>query len=271
MNIDVSQEEFGHFLFELASSNDYQYKFLRNEVAQCMQGKSKFYDDSLLNIQGESWILLIHSRAILVYGNNWSMSQFEEIKKSFDLSKFTNYLITGDSELIKALIDFYDIDNFRIEMERVFYRTSSITHYSNKDLEISLPKEKDLKVLAEMLQQYYHEEYEGENDKTIEEMVSRVKECKLEGKMFVLKNSQNDILSFCTIIDPDIGILFTNKEFRRKGYGKIILSYCADLILLQNSEIYLMTVKSKVESNAVCQRVGFKPYFEYSYIRINNS
>jgi GNAT superfamily N-acetyltransferase len=271
MNIHTSQEEFDNFLHGLASSQDYRYKLLRYEISQAVKGRSIFYDGSLLNVQGESWILIIHSGAILVYGNNWSKNQFEEIKGSFDLTKFTNYLVTGDSSLIKALLEFYEINNFRIEMERLFYKTTSINIFDSNDLRITPANEKDINILAAMLQQYYHEEYEGENDKTIEDMVSRVRQCIFNETMFVLENHKGDILSFCTIIDPDIGIFFTNTEFRNKGYGKIILSYCADLLLERNTEIYLMTVKSKVDSNTACRRVGFEPYFEYSYTRINNS
>jgi hypothetical protein len=247
------------------------YKFLSHEVAKCMQGDSTFYDDSLLNIRGDSWILIIHSDAVMIYGHMWSSENFEEIKKGFDLSKFSNYLIIGDSLLIKALLEFYEIDNFIIEMERVFYRANSITLFDTQDLEISSPEEIDINPLASMLQQYYHEEYDGENDKSLEEMKSRIQTCISKKAIYVLKNGENNILSFCTLIDPDIGIFFTKAELRNKGYGKIILSYCSDILLQQNEEIYLMTVKSKAESNAACQRVGFRQFYEYSYIRINNS
>jgi hypothetical protein len=273
MNIHVTHREFENFLRGITISADYQYKLLRHEIFQAVKGQSVFYDGSLINIniQSKSWILIIHSGTILIYGENWSKSQFEEIKTAFDLTKFTNYLLTGDSLLIKALLEFYEIDNFLIEMERLFYKTTSIKVFNNLDLEIAPAANKDVNVLAAMLQQYYHEEYEGENDKTIEEMISRVNQCISEGTMFVLSNNKGDILSFCTIIDPDIGIFFTKTEFRNNGYGKIILSYCSNLLLQRNGEVYLMTVKSRVESNTACERVGFKPYFEYSYIRINNS
>lgn len=270
MNFHISQDYFQDLLFELASSQDYKYKFLRHELIQAIQGKSKFYDDSLLNVQGEGWILIIHSEALLVYGDNWTKNQFDEMKKSFDLTKFTNYLMTGESALINALFEFYKIDNYRIEMERIFYRTNSVTSFTNDSLKISKANKKDTNILAS-LQQYYHEEYEGENDKQIEEMISKVEKCIAKESMYVLKNSEDKILSFCTIISPDIGILFTNQEFRNNGYGKVLLSYCSDILLEENEEIYLMSVKSRLESNAVFKRVGFEPYYDYSYIRINNS
>ena len=271
MNIPISQDKFQDFLIELCKSDDFRYKFLRHEVTQALQGKTFFYDKSILNIQGDSWILIIHSSALLIYGENWNNEQFIELEKVFDLTKFSNYLLVGESLLINALLEYYNIENYQLEMQRLFYRAKAINIFTDNNLEIYAPTENDVEILAKMLQQYYHEEYEGENDKGIEEMSKRVNTCISEKTIYLLKNEKNDILSFCTIINPDIGILFTNGKFRNKGYGKIILSHCADLLLKRNNEIYLMTVKSNAESNSVCYKVGFKPYFEYSYVRINSN
>jgi GNAT superfamily N-acetyltransferase len=256
---------------KLINSREFIYKFLRHDVELALRGESIFYDDSILNIQGESWILIIHAEKLLVYGCNWLTSQLEEIKRSFDLTQFSNYLITGDSKLIKALLEFYNIENYETEMERLFYRASSISTLGNEAVNISLANENDVAPVAVMLQQYYHEEYNGENDKKIEEMVLRVEACISDEAMTVLRSKDGKLLSFCTIINPDIGILFTNLEYRGKGYGKILLSYWSKMLLEHNSEVYLMTVKTRIESNAVCQKVGYVPFFDYSYVRVNKT
>ena len=85
----------------------------------------------------------------------------------------------------------------------------------------------------------------------------------------MLRNQNNETLSFCTIINPDIGILFTSPTHRNNGFGKILLSYCSQLLLNYNDEIYLMTDKNKVSSNSACQRVGFEPFFNYQQLLIN--
>ncbi|TAE36765.1 MAG: GNAT family N-acetyltransferase [Sphingobacteriales bacterium] len=219
----------------------------------------------------ESWILIIHSNTIFVYGNNWNKNQFDEISKSFDFSLFSNYPVSGETSLINQLLEHYKIDNFRIETERLFYRTNSVEAFSNINLEVLLPNEKDVNILAKMLLQYYLEEYEGESKKTFIEMRSKIEEYISGERIYILKNLNGNILSFCTINNPDIGIFFTRKEYRNKGYGKIILSFCSNLLLKRNAEIYLMTMRTKLESNTACKQVGFKQYFEYSSIRINNS
>jgi Predicted acetyltransferase len=269
MNILTTQNEFSDFLMELATSGEYQYKFLKHELANIFQGRSPIYDDSLLNVQGDSWILIVHGDTIMIHGHNWSVNQFTEIREAFDLSRFNNYLLRGDAVLIRSLNDFYGIRNFDVEMERLFYRTNAIKLFPTGDLVISQAREEDLAQLAPMMQMYYHEEYNGENDKTIEESTARARKCLVRGMMYVLRNAEGTLLSFCTVNDPDIGILFTKQEFRNRGCGKMILSYCGELLLQKNDEAYLMTVASQPASNAACQQVGFRQYFEYGYVRIN--
>ena len=53
MNIDVLESEFEALLIGLANSGDYQYKFLRHEVRQAMEGKSRFYESSVLIFKGK--------------------------------------------------------------------------------------------------------------------------------------------------------------------------------------------------------------------------
>ncbi len=121
-----------------------------------------------------------------------------------------------------------------------------------------------------MLQEYYKEEYHGQNNKTIEEAKRRIKILIDSEEIYVLKDSNGEIASFCTIINPDIGIIFTKKQYRRQGKGGKLLSYCSSLLLEKNDEIYLMTDRNVISSNMICKKIGFIPYFNFIYIRINN-
>lgn len=49
-----------------------------------------------------------------------------------------------------------------------------------------------------------------------------------------------------------------------------LLSYCSKLLLEDNDEIYLMTDRDVISSNKTCKSVGFNPFFDFTYIRINN-
>jgi len=206
---------------------------------------------------------------LLVYGENWNETQIKEISEVFDLNKYTNYALAGDDEIIDKLINFYKPKNFEVEKRRLLYQANKIKNFEKEGFKIRLGSFAELNELAAMLQQYYHEEYDGKNDKTIEEMRQRIISIIQTKKIYVLLDKNETLLSFCTIIDPDIGIIFTNSEHRKNGYGKIILSYCSQLLQQKNDTVYVMTDRDKLESNIVCEAVGFRPYFNYTMTNIN--
>lgn len=271
MNISPQNNrlEFERFLFERNNLDLFKFKFLDSYIRAVNENEKVVYSDSLLNVSKSGWILILHGDILLIYGENWSSDQLMEIKTSFDLNKFKNYTVTGDSELINQLLHLYQIPK-TIQKERIFYKSSVIQKLISDELSIELGNQTDLMELAQMLKQYYREEYKGLNDKTIEEMASRVEQMILSKTIFVLRNQKNSILSFCTIINPDIGILFTQPNERNKGYGKTILSYCSNLLLKKNTEIYLMTDKNEISSNSTCKKLGFEPFYNYQQITINN-
>jgi predicted GNAT family acetyltransferase len=263
-------EQFNQFLFEEIDLNMYQHKFLKDYVDKATKGMKPLYDLSVLNIsENNGWILILHGEVLLVYGENWNETQIKEINEVFDLNKYTNYALGGDNEIIDKLIEFYKPKNSEVEKRRVLYQTTNIKRFDAEGLKIRLGSFDQLNELAVMLQEYYHEEYDGQNDKTIEEMRQRIISVIQTENIYVLLDKNETLLSFCTIIDPDIGILFTKREHRRNGYGKIILSYCSQLLQQKNDTVYVMTDRDKPESNIVCEAVGFKPYFNYTMTNIN--
>ncbi len=262
--------EFNKFLFDQVNLDLYKYKFLKNYISSVQKGEKVLYDASVLNLQEKGWILILHGEELLVYGENWTEEQFREIASDLDFNKYRNYLVSGDSELIHSLISFNKLSNQHIEKERIFYRATQIKEIPLYRESISLGNLNELNELAEMLQEYYREEYNGHNNKKIEETTSRMKKLIDFEEIYVIKNSNGEITSFCTLINPDIGIIFTKKQYRRQGKGKKLLSYCSILLLEENNEIYLMTDRNVISSNMTCKHIGFKPFFDFTYIRINN-
>ncbi len=272
MNITPKKnpEEFNRFLFEKVGINKFQNKFLLDYLEKVQNGEKRLYDASLINAKDESWILILHGEMLLIYGENWQIEQLTEIKEIFDLNEYTNYLLTGNSVLIYEMIDFFKVNNFNIKKERIFYRSENINNFELNEISIELGEMVDATELSVMLQQYYHEEYNGQNDKEISEMFRRIFNQVQTNSIYVLRNANSQICSFCTVINPDIGILFTKTEHRGKGYGKVLLAYCSKILLKENNEVFVMTDKEKVASNIVCEKVGFEPFFNYTYTEINN-
>jgi len=271
MNITINQNEFFEFLDNNIDLEKYEYKFLREQIELSRTGRKSVGEDSFFNIQDNSWILIIHLDTLLVYGHNWYVDQFEEIKDIFDLNWFTNYLLAGEKNLIDSLIVFYKVKNSYVEKDRIFYRANRIENKKVESSEIQIAYLDDAYELSEMLKTYYDEEYDGEIEKSILEMRSRIENLIYTRSIYVLKTASNDIASFCTIIDPDIGILFTKLEYRNLSFGRQILTYCANILLIKNAEVFLMTDKSKIESNRTCQSVGFEEYFDFTFTRINKT
>lgn len=261
--------EFNRFLFEEIDLNIYKHKFLKDYVGKATKGQAPLYELSVINTLSDGWIMILHGDVLLVYGDNWTDNQIQEINEIFDLNKFTNYPLVGDSVLINKLLEFYKPKNYEIEKQRILYKTDDIINFNNDALQIRHGSFNQLNELAKMLQDYYHEEYNGLNDKTIEDMRERIFSVIQTKKIYVLLDVNDTILSFCTIIDPDVGIMFTKAEHRNNGYGKIILSHCSQLLQQKNETVYVMTDSDKPESNKVCETVGFKPYYYYQMTKIN--
>ncbi len=260
---------FNRFLLEEIDLDLYRFKYLRDYLDKVINGQSPVYDLSIINIADNGWILILHGEMLLVYGENWTQNQLVEIREVFELNKFTNFTLAGDNDLIDELINLYKPKNCVVVKRRLFYKASEIKSFTANNLKIRSGTLNQFYELAKMLQEYYHEEYNGLNDKTLEEMRQSIYSVIQSGKIYVLLDNEENILSFCTIIDPDIGIMFTKRDCRNKGYGKIILSYCSRILQQKNETIYVMTDRDKLESNIVCKAVGFKPFYNYIMTKIN--
>lgn len=271
MNITVNQKEFWDFLHNDIDLDSYEFKFLRSKLNRIHAKKSVLYSESLLNKSKAGWILILLSDSIIVHGNNWSKTQLDQALSMLDLTRFKNYLIEGNNQLIHDILKQAKVSSYSIEKERCFYRLKVANKLNNENHLITMPESEDISAIASFLKQYYHEEYKGRNDKLISEMKSKVDDLISMKSIFVLKNDALEIISFCTLLDPDIGILFTAEHYRNKGFGSVLLSYCTNHLLAQNDEVYLMTDKNDGSSNSTCKKVGFKSFFNYSYLRINNS
>lgn len=263
--------EFNRFLFQEIDLNDYRFKYLNYYLGQAQNGVMPVYETSILNVSESGWVLILHGESLMIYGENWNNSQFEELRGQFDFNDFNNFGLTGNENLINDLVDFFQFENFQIIKRRVFYRAEEITQIELNESILELGTLDQLEELAQMLQEYYHEEYSGENDKRIEEMRLRTISLIQNEQLFVLVSPNEEILAFCTINDPDIGILFTKERFRNNGYGKMLLSYCSNLLLQMNDEVFVMTDRDNRSSNVVCESIGFVPFFNYSMLEINRN
>lgn len=163
---------------------------------------------------------------VSVYAKNWNQFQIDEVIQDFDFNDESHSFVMGDKNLLLEILSKCDINNYEIGKNRNFYRTKNVKKFEFDNYEIIKPTLDNVSKLAPMLQMYYHEEYKGENDKSLEDMYSRIKDLILSNEIFIINDTGNqEIISFCTIKDYSPGILFTDKNYRNKKFGQILLSY----------------------------------------------
>ncbi|AYZ12739.1 hypothetical protein EGY05_12770 [Chryseobacterium arthrosphaerae] len=252
----------------IADKSLYQYTYLQNQLEEVLNGNQNIYSDSLVNVNENDptkWILIINTDSFVsFYGSNWSTEQIKEVLQTFDFRTEDHSFICGTEKLILEVLLAARIKEYEIGKRRIFYKTSLIKKFNYSDYNIQRPDFNIVSELARMLQMYYHEEYQGKNDKTIEDMYMRINDLILSNEIFIIKDpSDQHIISFCSIKDSNPGILFTNQPYRNQGYGQILLSYCSNLLLVENEVIYLMTDADLPESNVLSQKIGFTPFYEY--------
>jgi GNAT superfamily N-acetyltransferase len=150
--------------------------------------------------------------------------------------------------------------------DRCFYE---LTDYASDpiDDDVVPASVNDLKELVTMFQSYYIEEYNGERDKTADFLLPSIKRSILNESLYLLK-VRDVITSFCSIIDPDIGIIFTKVDYRGQGLGRRLLEYCSSLLFGENGVAYLMTDKHNLASNIICKKIGYQLIYEHTNLKI---
>lgn len=270
MKITISdQPKFDNVISRYINFDDYQYKFFQDFIENVVPKNYTVYSTSFLFYQEDSWIVIIHSDALYIYGNNWTEELLREFSENIDLMEFTDCALVGTSKLIFRLLIFFNIQNYKIIRERLFYESTFLLESALTEfVTIRNGSIDEIDELAVMLQNYYEEEYGGEKNKDIAEMHMRIRSLINNGNIFVLC-TENTIASFCTIINPDIGILFTKKEMRLRGFGKHLLLDCSRTLVEKNGIVYLMTDKNSEASNVTVSSLGYNIMYEYSHVVIN--
>jgi predicted GNAT family acetyltransferase len=151
-------------------------------------------------------------------------------------------------------------------MDRCFYQLLGYDgEYSQENILAATPS--DIGELVTMHQQYYEEEYKGERNKTSEYLLPGISRSIAESSIYLLKRD-DIIISFCSMIDPDIGIIFTKKAYRGQGFGRRLLEYCSSLLYRTNGVAYLMTDMHNPASNVMCQKIGYNLIYEHTNLRL---
>lgn len=270
MNITLDEDFAGFydFIFENIDLESYQYRFLKSYLDKVLNKEYESKKSSILNVTDSSWLLILYGDVFYVYGKNWTNEQIVEISKKFQFSTAEKSIIAGNAALVEDLLQFFQL-KYSVVKRRIFYKAESIEKINLQNTVIRPALMEELNEIANMFQDYYEDEYHGKNNKNFVDMQHLAYSYIQTKDLYILLDGNGVIMSFCTILDPDIGILFTKRNYRGKGFAKCLLSFCSSLLLERNRNVFLMTDQDVIDSNKVCISLGYEPVFYYKSIETN--
>lgn len=280
MFTNYTEELDASFVIDIQNLNQYQAFDFYNIIeayGRVMAGYSNNFDAWIYKTD-ESWCVgfwingnyLFHSRNLDTY----DLKLINE-RINFSTFKIDGFHFAGNTSLIDSLSELnksFSLEKFK---ERYFYVADKINFESKLDVKISLVTEYDTEDVAKLYQQYYIEEYNGVNNKTIEKVLSNINSLMSRELIYKLE-IKNEVIGFCSKMSflsetPNmIGTIFIKEACRNKKYAQYLLSNISKELLNTNQEIYLMTTKDNISSNKMVENIGFIRINEYSDRTIKN-
>lgn len=259
--------EFTDFIKENISQYDYRYKYLVNVLDAIYSREIEVNIDSFINVEDDGWIIFIEIETqIFIYGLNYTDLQVSHFIETIDLNEYKDFEIMGTRELVYKILRLAEIENYKVIKDRYFYQLTNYKSVPEED-SIDLASFDYLDELVLMFQNYYIEEYNGERNKSADILIPMITRLIQNESLYVIKNDIT-ITAFCSVIDPDIGIIFTRVEYRGKGIGRRLLEYCSSLLFDENEVVYIMTDMHNSASNMICRKIGYELIYEHTNLKI---
>jgi len=260
-------DDFSDFIIENIERHDYRYKYLINVLDAIYGHEIQANVNSFINEDEDGWIIFIEIEAqLFVYGLNFSDIQVSHFVETINLKEYKNFEIMGTMELVYKILNLSEIENYKLIKDRCFYQ---LTNYDSAPIQdnIELANFDDIDELIQMFQNYYIEEYNGERNKTADFLTPMINRYIHNESLFVIKNAET-ITTFCSVSNPDIGIIFTKEEYRGQGLGHRLLEYCSNLLFEENEVVYLMTDMHNPSSNKITQKIGYELIYEHTNLKL---
>src|SRR5258708_3299858 len=211
-------DQFFNCLQEHVQPDDYRYKFLSAALTGAFGRAVGIDAKSFFHQTDDGWLLFIElGMHLFMYGENYSATHIAHLIDAVDFKKCKGFEIMGSKDLVYTVLQSATIDNYTLIKDRCFYKLSHLAVAPTKK-GITTAKVEDRTELTQMFQGYYAEEYQGENNKDTDTLFPRIERLIREQSLFVLRIHKT-ITSFCSVINPNIGILFTKQNHQRHRYA----------------------------------------------------
>lgn len=261
-----------NFIREIEEFTDgelFQLFYLFTGVNMVNYGRLELKNAFILDDGKCKIIGVLTESSFYLYGKNWNKNTLEKITKKINFNTFPKgFFFLGNEQFISELFDFAEV-KLEVFKNRSFYKLRKQENFEfENNNEIHSPSINDTIEITHLYQQYYVEEYNGQNNKEFNDTKEKVMELIKEDNIVVSRN-QDEITGFCTFMhkgtdSPMIGTVFVNSEFRNNGIGKSLIDFVSKDLLKSSNFVYLMTTKESIESNKMVESVGYEKVYDHT-------
>lgn len=260
-------QRFLDFIKQKINRTDFRFKYLVSFLNMAFgRGEATIMENTSIYKLGDGWVIYIETEGkLFIYGSD-NPTIIDALSNNINFEMFAGYEIMGDYDLVYRLLQDKNTHGYTVIKDRIFYTL----RHSNKLLQAlddTQPNQNDVDELTKMMLDYYVEEYEGTRNKT-EEMIRPIIVNHINNNSIHIYREDGIIKSFCTVINPDVGILYTKPDFRNQHIGKRLLSTCSRVILTLRNTCFVMTDMKNIPSNKICVDIGYEEISKHTNIRL---
>jgi predicted GNAT family acetyltransferase len=254
----IKEHKFEHFYL-------YENVLRANEENIEVNAKWLIGDDS-------SWIMgFCANNNYNIYGINYSKELLDSVVNKINFKELPNKIcFSGNKEIILEILTKNPSVGYTVYKDRNFYETNStdFNEHITENILIRDAEINDLNIVSEFNCDFFEEEYDGNNNKEINEIKFQM-QIIINDKKIIVGQDVDELVGFCTRMNTKfdnemIGTVFVEKKIRNKGFGKVLLSEMTKNILENNKKCWLMTDVKNVSSNKIVEGLGYKKIFEYT-------
>lgn len=248
---------------EIINGKYFENYILIDAISRVSYYGEEYFESYIIGDIGNYIIGFCFNGNYMFYGENWSNDQIVEAQKKVKLINYQKgFHISGNNELVKKLTSDLNVEIFK---DRIYYRKKNKVELKSNFV-FELANIEDLETLSIMMCEYFEDEYNGKNNKEIEQMRNEVKKSIEKETIWILK-SENEIISMCSTIFTQfnitiIGSFFTKRNYRNKNYGTHLLNYVSNAMIDKFGEVTLLGDKNHPESIKVFEKLEYQNVYE---------
>ncbi|KUJ56225.1 MULTISPECIES: GNAT family N-acetyltransferase [Chryseobacterium] len=279
---DFSDELNAGFVQAIQNLNKFQtldFYYIIEAFDRVMSGQNNYYDAWIYENDNKWCVGFWINGNYLFNSKNLDESDLIIVNERICFSNFKNdgFHFAGNTDFINSISEINTDFELAMFKERYFYSASkmNIQIKIQSKHHIDLLSKNDIEKTALLYQKYYNEEYDGHNDKSLEEVKLNINYLISENLIYKLE-VENEIVGFCTKMsflsyEPNmIGTIFIDEQFRNRKYAQLLLSEVCKELMKYNEEIYLMTTQENISSNKMVENLGFVRQYKHSDRTIKN-